>query len=111
MRRPCDFLLLNLLLVAMVTSSAEGAQPARVALTAQPGRDGTVRVLATVADGRGSPVAGAPVTFKIRQPGFISPYPVPLQVVLFGVVLGGIWTTYAYVVWTLLVRIRRERQP
>lgn len=40
------------------------------------------------------------------QPGFISPYPVPLQLTLFGLVLGGIWTTYGYVVW-LLLRIRR----
>ena len=44
------------------------------------------------------------------QPGFISPYPVPLQVALFGMILTGIWITYAYVVW-LLGRIRREWQP
>ncbi len=42
------------------------------------------------------------------QPGFISPYPVPAQVALLAVVLGGIWTTYGYVAW-LLWRIRRER--
>ena len=42
------------------------------------------------------------------QPGFISPYPVPMQVALLAVILGGIWTTYAYVVW-LLWRIRRAR--
>jgi len=39
------------------------------------------------------------------QPGFISPYPVPLQVLLLGVVLGGIWSTYAYIV-VLLARMR-----
>jgi hypothetical protein len=39
------------------------------------------------------------------QPGFISPYPVPLQVALLAVILGGIWSTYGYVVW-LLSRIR-----
>ena len=42
------------------------------------------------------------------QPGFISPYPVPLQVIVLTVILGGIWTTYAYVV-ALLVRIKRAR--
>jgi len=42
------------------------------------------------------------------QPGFISPYPVPLQVALFGLILGGIWTTYGYVVWRLL-GIRHSR--
>jgi len=40
------------------------------------------------------------------QPGFISPYPVPLEVAILGVVLGGIWLTYAYLV-SVLVRIRR----
>ncbi len=40
------------------------------------------------------------------QPGFISPYPVPLQVLLLGVILGGIWATYGYLV-ALLVQIRR----
>ncbi len=44
------------------------------------------------------------------QPGFISPYPVPLQATLFSLVLGAIWSTYGYVLW-LLLRIRRERQP
>jgi CHASE1-domain containing sensor protein len=43
------------------------------------------------------------------QPGFISPYPVPLQVALLGLILGGIWTTYGYVVW-LLSRIRGARE-
>lgn len=39
------------------------------------------------------------------QPGFISPYPVP-QLVILGVILGGIWITYGYLV-LLLARIRR----
>lgn len=42
------------------------------------------------------------------QPGFISPYPVPLQVILLSVILGGVWITYGYVVF-LLVRIQRTR--
>lgn len=42
------------------------------------------------------------------QPGFISPYPVPLQVLLLGLILGGIWATYGYIV-SLLVQIRRVR--
>lgn len=40
------------------------------------------------------------------QPGFLSPYPVPLQVVFLTIILGGIWTTYGYLV-SLLIRIRR----
>jgi len=42
------------------------------------------------------------------QPGFISPYPVPVQVLLLGLILGSIWATYGYVV-SLLVQIRRTR--
>lgn len=41
------------------------------------------------------------------QPGFISPYP-PVQILFVAVVLGGIWTTYAYLV-SLLLRIRRAQ--
>lgn len=41
------------------------------------------------------------------QPGFISPYPVP-QLLILGVILGGIWTTYAYLV-SLLSKIPRAR--
>lgn len=40
------------------------------------------------------------------QPGFISPYPVPLEVILLAIVLGGIWATYVYLV-SVLVKIRR----
>lgn len=43
------------------------------------------------------------------QPGFISPYPVPLEVAILALALGGIWMTYAYLV-SLLVRIRRAPQ-
>lgn len=39
------------------------------------------------------------------QPGFISPYLVPVQVVLLGIILGGVWATYGYVLW-LLRRLR-----
>ena len=42
------------------------------------------------------------------QPGFISPYPVTLQVLFLGAILGGIWITYAYLV-SLLLGIRRMR--
>jgi len=42
------------------------------------------------------------------QPGFISPYLVPTQLMLLALVLGGIWTTYGYVAW-LLSRIRSGR--
>jgi hypothetical protein len=41
------------------------------------------------------------------QPGFISPYP-PVQILFVAALLGGIWTTYAYLV-SLLVRIKRAR--
>ncbi len=46
-----------------------------------------------------------PLSTLSPQPGFISPYPVPIQVAFLGVILGGIWTAYGYVVW-LLSRIR-----
>lgn len=39
------------------------------------------------------------------QPGFISPYPVP-QMAIPALILGGIWTTYGYIIM-LLARIRR----
>lgn len=39
------------------------------------------------------------------QPGFISPYPAP-QMLILGAILGGIWSTYAYLV-LLLAKIRR----
>ncbi len=42
------------------------------------------------------------------QPGFISPYPVPVQVLLLALILGSIWVTYGYVV-SFLVQIRRTR--
>ena len=41
------------------------------------------------------------------QPGFLSPYP-PVQILFVAVLLGGIWTTYAYLV-SLLVRMKRAR--
>lgn len=42
------------------------------------------------------------------QPGLISPYPVPVQVLFLALILGGIWATYGYLV-SLLVRIRLGR--
>lgn len=176
MRRRCSLLLGALIAVLLAGAQARAAEPARLVLKVETAADGTVRVLATVTDKSGAPVAEAPVTFRARtafgwltlvetttgpdgrartilsapirggeisaetgeeeliratilagevpafvpqirpgherlrslspQPGFISPYPVPLQLALFGLVLGGIWTTYGYVVW-LLLRIRR----
>jgi hypothetical protein len=41
------------------------------------------------------------------QPGLISPYPVP-QMLFLGLIVGGVWLTYAYVV-SLLVKIRWAR--
>jgi hypothetical protein len=41
------------------------------------------------------------------QAGFISPYP-PIQIVFVAVILGGIWTTYAYLV-SLLIGLHRVR--
>ncbi len=41
------------------------------------------------------------------QPEFISQYPVP-QLLTLGMILGGIWTTYTYLV-LLLARIRRAQ--
>lgn len=40
------------------------------------------------------------------QPGFISPYPTPLEVIFLAIVLGGIWITYGYLV-SMLGKIRR----
>ncbi len=180
MRRHLSLLLLACAAAVLLAAPpAQGAEPARVVLQTRTMPDGTIRLTATVVDGRGDPVAESPVIFKARttfgwltlaetvsgkdgtaqvtlpaaragevtvevgeegtvraavligapipprprirpgrdvlrglspQPGFISPYPVTLQVGLFGGVLAGVWITYGYVVW-LLLRIRRERQP
>ena len=178
MRRRCSLLLGALIAVLLAGAQARAAEPARLVLKAETAADSTVRVLATVTDKSGAPVAEARVTFRARttfgwltlvetstdvagraemtlppalrpeevtaeaggegtvratiligrhatseprirpgrallsrsspQPGFISPYPVPMQVALFAVVLGGVWSTYAYVAW-LLLQIRRAR--
>jgi hypothetical protein len=41
------------------------------------------------------------------QPGFISPYP-PAPILFVAILLGGIWTTYVYLV-SLLLRLKRAR--
>lgn len=180
MRRRLSLLLLACIAAVLLASPpAQGAEPARVVLQTRMMPDGTIRLTATIVDGRGAPVAESPAIFKVRttfgwltlaetvsgkdgtaeatlpartageiavevgeegtvratvligapissplrirpgrdvlrglspQPGFISPYPVPLQVATFGMILAGIWITYGYVVW-LMGRIRRERQP
>ncbi len=79
-------------------------------IAVEAGEDGTVRAAILI----GAP---APTYPRIRpgrerlrglspQPGFISPYPVPLQVILFAIILGGIWAAYGYVL-SLLLRIRK----
>jgi len=79
-------------------------------ISAEAGDTETVR--AAVRFERGEPAAPAvrPGYDRLArlspQPGFISPYPVPVQVLLLGVILGGIWATYGYIV-SLLVQIRR----
>lgn len=89
---------------------APGAVPAEIAVEA--GEDGTVRAAVLLGRKETVPPRIRPGRDVLRglspQPGFISPYPVPLQVALVGAILGGIWTTYGYVVW-LLLRIRRVR--
>jgi hypothetical protein len=93
---------------AQTTLGAEAA-PGEIAVEA--GEDGTIRAAVLVERRKAPPPVIRPGRDVLRglspQPGFISPYPVPLQVTLFGVILGGIWATYGYVAW-LLLRIRRE---
>jgi len=92
------------------TTLAAGTTPGEIAVEA--GEDGTVRAAILVGERKAAPLRIRPGRDVLRglspQPGFISPYPVPLQVTLFGIILGGIWTTYGYVVW-LLGRIRQGR--
>ena len=92
------------------TTLAAGTMPGEVAVEA--GDEGTVRAAILVGERKAAPLRIRPGRDVLRglspQPGFISPYPVPLQVTLFGIILGGIWTTYGWVVW-LLLSIRRER--
>lgn len=78
-------------------------------VTAQAGEDQNIRaVLALIPGERGIP-AKRPGRDVLRtlspQPGFISPYPPP-QLLILGVILGGIWLTYGFLVLHL-VRIRR----
>ena len=76
------------------------------------GGEGTVRAAILLGARRTSAPRIRPGWDVLRgvspQPGFISPYLVPLQVILFGMILGGIWATYGYVAWFLL-RIRGAR--
>lgn len=78
-------------------------------VSAEAGDDGQVRATVRFGEGTLRQPAVRPgrdaLSALSPQPGFISPYPVPLQVALLGLILGGIWTTYGYVVW-LLSRIR-----
>ncbi len=162
-------------ILAVAALPVWAAEPATVAVRADPGFEGAYRITADVVDTNGRPVAGTPVVLKVRttfgwlliakastgttgriqitlpaslrsgeiaveagddgevraairlgeqkfaapsvrpgrdtlsslspQPGLISPYPIPLQVVLLVVILGGVWSTYGYVAW-LLSQIR-----
>lgn len=89
---------------------AAGSTPGEIAVEA--GEEGTIRAAILVGERQAAPLRIRPGRDVLRglspQPGFISPYPVPLQVALFGFILTGIWTTYTWVVW-LLLRIRAAR--
>lgn len=86
-----------------------GYSPEEVAIEA--GDEGQVRAVVSIGRREAVPPLVRPGRDALRavslQPGFISPYPVPLQVTVFSLILGGIWSIYGYVVW-LLLRIRRE---
>lgn len=87
--------------------------PAAGELSAEAGDETVVR--ATVLMGERAPASprlrpGRDVLATLSpQPGFISPYLVPLQIALVGLILAGVWSTYGYVVW-LLMRIRQDRR-
>jgi len=74
------------------------------------GETETARASIALGEARPSAPATRPGREVLRelspQPGFISPYPVPLPVTVLTLILGGIWATYGVVLW-LLVRIRR----
>jgi len=78
-------------------------------IAAEAGEDAQVSASIRIGKGTIREPAARPGRDALRdlspQPGFISPYPVPTQVGLLAVILGGIWATYGYVVW-LLSRIR-----
>lgn len=91
--------------------SAEVPAPSRFdEITAEAGDEETVQAAVRLERGRPAVPAVRPGYERLArlspQPGFVSPYPVPLQVLLLGVILGGIWATYGYLV-SLLVQIRR----
>jgi len=94
------------------TTLAAGTTAGEIAVEA--GDEGTMRAAILVGERKAVPLRIRPGRDVLRglspQPGFISPYLVPLQVTLLGLILGGIWSTYGYVVW-LLLGIRRDRQP
>lgn len=129
MRRRSSHLLLGMLIVLAIATRTRAAEPSRITLAVRMAVNGIEWVTATVVAAEaveGKEVRAAlqlgervAVGASVRpgrnllrrlspQPGFISPYPVPLQVALLGLILGGIWTTYGYVVW-LLLQIRRAR--
>lgn len=84
-------------------------RPREIVAEAQ-GETQTARASIALGEARPSEPAARPGREVLRalspQPGFISPYPVPLQVTVLALILGGIWATYGVVLW-LLVRIRR----
>src|SRR3972149_5593612 len=93
------------------SDSAGGNRPRRRAgdIPAEAGEDARGSPSIRIGKGTIREPAARPGRDALRdlspQPGFISPYPVPTQVGLLAVILGGVWATYGYVVW-LLSRIR-----
>lgn len=81
-------------------------------IVAEAGAESPIRASIRFEQGRSVEPAKRPgpgvLTRLSPQPGFISPYPVPLAVLFLTVILGGIWTTYGYLV-SLLVKIHRAR--
>ncbi len=88
-----------------------GRLPREVAVEA--GDEGETRAALLLREREPVPASTRPGREVLReispQPGLISPYPVPLQVTLLGLVLGGIWSTYGYVLW-LLLHMARDGQ-
>ncbi len=94
------------------TGRVEATLPATLRsgeISAEAGDDGQVRATVRFGEGKFAAPSVRPgrdaLSSLSPQPGFISPYPVLLQVALLVVILGGIWTTYGYVGW-LLSQIR-----
>jgi len=106
------------LTVAEVTTDRRGRAEATLStaaageLSAETGDETVVRATMLIAERRSAALRLRPGREVLNglspQPGFISPYLVPLQIAIVGLILAGVWSTYGYVVW-LLHRIRQDR--